>query len=400
MMQQLCVAEEPLYTKSVNTPLAYRVVLVHPSAGVNWSGGAETFAIELSRQLSQYCQIELLSGADCGHFSHPISSLTRTHSYNLLHHPLVKPLWSKFTRFPEIWLEHLTSFLPCLTYLLQNPPDLILPCNEKGGLAIASVVRALKGTPILYTEHGSFLDGGRHLQANLRFQPDKLVVLSDAVEKYVKNLRPQQSTAVIPNGVDLQRFTPDGDRLDFGLSGPIILCVASYLGRAGIKRIELAIEAVSRLPQGSLVVCGRGPDVDYYQALGEKFLGSDRFAIRTFSQKQMPQVYRSADLFTLPSFEEPFGIAYIEAMASGLPVVATDDAMRRYIIGDGGIVCDVTDIDSYSNALQTALSQSWETKPRDNAQRFDWQAIALQYRDVIMETIQRSQIPHPVLSTN
>ncbi len=55
--------------------------------------------------------------------------------------------------------------------------------------------------------------------------------------------------------------------------------------------------------------------------------------------------------------DEPFGQAYIQAMACGLPTVATDDEMRRNIVGDAGILCDVTQIDTYASAIATALTR-------------------------------------------
>jgi glycosyltransferase involved in cell wall biosynthesis len=368
----------------------YRVVLIHPAAGVNWSGGAETFSIELSRYLSPYFEVELLSGAPCNSFSHPVPGLPRNYTYDLLRHPLVKPLWSRFVKSPEIWLEHLASFFPCVLHLLQRPADLIFPCNEFGGLMVASTVRSLLKTPVLYTEHGSLIEGGYHLSRNLKFQPDRLVVFSETVSKFVHDLRPEQAVSIIHNGVDLQRFTPEGETIDLGLAGPIVLCVSS-LGRTGYKRTELIIHAMSRLPNANLLICGHGPDREYFQALGDALLGSERFAIRTFPFDQMPKVYRSADIFTLPSVDEPCALTYLEAMASGLPVVTTDDEMRRQTIGDAGITCDVTDAEIYATALAEVLHERPRAKARRNALRFGWETVAVRYREVIEETIALSQ---------
>jgi glycosyltransferase involved in cell wall biosynthesis len=368
----------------------YRIVLIHPAAGVNWSGGAETFSIELSRHLSPYFEVELLSGALCNSLSHPVPGLPRNSTYDLLRHPLAKPLWSRFVKSPEIWLEHLASFFPCLLYLLQRPADLIFPCNELGGLAVASTIRSLLKTPVLYTEHGSLIEGGHHLSRNLKFQPDRLVVFSEAVSKFVHDLRPEQAVSIIHNGVDLQRFTPEGETVDLGLTGPIVLCVSS-LARTGYKRTELILQAMSRLPNASLLICGNGPDRDYFQDLGNTLLGPERFAIRTFPFNQMSKVYRSANIFTLPSIDEPCALTYLEAMASGLPVVTTDDEMRRQTIGDAGIACDVTDAEIYATALKQALHEIPRAKARRNASRFDWNMIAVRYREVIEETIALSQ---------
>jgi glycosyltransferase involved in cell wall biosynthesis len=369
----------------------YRIVLVHPSVGVNWSGGSEIFAIEIAKRLNSYFQVELLSGANCGSFCYPAGGVPRVSAYRAVRHPLIAPLLHRFATHPEIVIEHLTSFLPCAFRCLSNPADLIFPCNDYGGLAMAVFVRALIGTPILFTEHVGLMGGGRSLIRNLRFQPNRLVVFSDTVATFVRTQRPSQPVTVIPNGVDLEKFTPQGGCINFHLPKPIVLCVAS-LKYNSHKRVELAMQAMRRLPQASLLLCGDGPDRSYFQALGEQLLGSERFAICTFPYERMPEVYRSVDVFTLPSVDEPFGLAYVEAMASGLPVVATDDEMRRYIVGDGGIVCDVTNPETYAAAILEALSDTaWRMRSRQNASRFSWEQVTLLYRDVILETIAQSK---------
>ncbi|BAY37927.1 putative glycosyl transferase [Nostoc sp. NIES-2111] len=372
----------------------YRVVLVHPSAGVNWSGGSEIFAIELARYLNSYFDVELLSGGDCGSFSSPSGGISRTQAFNIVRHPLISKLANKFVSHPEIVIEHLTSFLPCAIHLLTKPADLIFPCNDYGGLAMAGFVRAINGTPILFTEHVGLMGGGKSLTRNLRFHPEQLVAFSEETAAFVRNKQPQQKVSIIPNGVDINKFTPVGNHLDFGLPKPIVLCVAS-LKRNSHKRIELAMQAVARLPQASLLLCGDGIDRDYFQAKGDELLGKERFQIQSVPYEQMPEVYRSADVFTLPSIDEPFGLAYVEAMASGLPVVATDDAMRRQIVGNAGKLCDVTNPDIYAAAIEEILTQDWQVRARENALRFSWENIALSYRDLILETIHtHRQIPN------
>jgi glycosyltransferase involved in cell wall biosynthesis len=376
---------ETLY-HNPNTGKPYRIALVHPSAGVNWSGGSEVFAFELSRRLNNYFEVELLSGAPCGSFSYPAGGISRKRVYDTVRNPWLAPLWRDRLSHPEIIIEHLTNFLPCAAHLINRQPDLIFPNNDYGGLAMAAFVRALTGIPVLFTEHCGLLANGKCLARNLRFSPDRLVVFHPQAAKFARSIQPRQAISVIPNGVDFDRFHPEGKQLDLDLPKPMVLCVA-WLNRHNHKRIELAIEAVSRLPQASLLLCGDGPDRSYYQALGNKLLGRERFALDYFSFEQMPQVYCSADVFTLPSLSEPFGLAYLEAMASNLPVVGTDDEMRRYIIGDAGLLCDVTDPDIYAETIDNTLNRDWGTKPRQNAMRFSWDAMALNYRDVIIDTI-------------
>ena len=360
--------------------------MVHPSVGVIWSGGSEIFTLELARQLTKYFEVELLSGADCESFCRRAGGITRDRAYELVKHPLVAPWIGKLATYPEFAIEHLTNFPPCASYLLRQPADLIFPCNDYGGLAMAALVRKIRGTPILFTEHAGAMNGGKALARNLKFKPDRLVVFSQDIADLARQFQPQQEINIIPNGVDTDRFTPAGETIDLGLPSPVVLCVAS-LKRDSHKRVELAIEAVA-MTNASLLLCGDGIDRDYYQQLGDRLLAK-RFAIKSFTYQQMPAVYRSADLFTLPSKNEPFGLAYIEAMACGVPVVATQDAMRRYIVGDGGILCDVTDAESYAAAIAQALKLNGKL-PRQNALRFSWSNIALRYRDLILNTINRS----------
>ena len=369
-----------------NKPL--RIVLVHPSVGVIWSGGSEIFTLELARHLTKYFEVELLSGTDCESFCRPAGGITRDRAYQLVKHPLIAPWISKLATYPEFAIEHLTNFIPCASYLLRKPADLIFPCNDYGGLAMAALVRKIRGTPILFTEHAGAMNGGKALARNLRFKPDRLVVFSEDIADVARQFKPQQEVNIIPNGVDTDRFTPEGETINLGLPNPVVACVAS-LKRDSHKRVELAIEAVAKVPGASLLLCGDGIDRDYYQGFGDRLLG-DRFAIKSFTYEQMPAVYRSADLFTLPSIDEPFGLAYIEAMACGIPVVATDDRMRRYIVGNGGILCDVTDIELYAEAIAKALKLVWGGLPRQNALRFSWSTIAKLYRDLILTTINQS----------
>ena len=368
----------------------YRIAIVHPSAGVNWSGGTEILAIDLAERLSPYFQVELLAGSPEVPHYYPAGGISRKQARELIARPWINSFLRRFATNPDIVIEHLTSFLPCALRLIRQPADLIFPLNSYGGLAMAGLVRKLLGTPILYSAHNGLLGEGKILTRDLKFKPDRLVVLSQTMERFVNQTCPQQPVSVIPNGVDVEKFNPLGEKIDLGLPKPIVLCVAS-LSRKGHKRVDLAIQAVARLSKGSLFICGDGADREYYQAMGESLLGSDRFKIQTFPFDRMPAVYRSADMFTLPSIDEPFGLCYVEAMASGLTVVAPDDEMRRTIVGDAGILCDVTDIGCYASAIERGLLEDRYFIAIENAKRFSLEKMSQQYRDLILKTIQQSK---------
>lgn len=367
-----------------------RISLIHPYAGLDWKDDSAIFAIELAHRLDNHFEVELLCGAECGSLSRPLKSILGSNVSPQANSMFSSSLLSKWFNNSRIALENLTSFIDCVTYLLHNPTDLILSHNGYESLLLANLIREIKGTPIIHTQHQNLLCEPKYLLRNLALEPEHLICLNPLVSDYVHRLSPQQSVDTIPYGIDLAEFCPEGKAITTGLSQPCILTVAS-LDYDCQQRLELTIEAVSRLRDASLLVCGEGNNRDYFQSLGDRLLGSQRFQIKSFAYAQMPQVYRSADIFTCAATQVSGGIKYLEAMACGLPVVATDDAVRRYLIGNGGITCDVTDLDGYANSLQDTWDERryWK-QPRQNAIRFDWHDITLKYCKAIQKTINGS----------
>ncbi|HLD91975.1 MAG TPA: glycosyltransferase, partial [Patescibacteria group bacterium] len=80
---------------------------------------------------------------------------------------------------------------------------------------------------------------------------------------------------------------------------------------------------------------------------------------------------------------ESFGIVLVEAMATGLPVVATNDAIRKEIVGDAGLFVDPTNADEYAKILEKALNTNWGDKPRNQAEKFSWDKIAKSYEEIL-----------------
>jgi glycosyltransferase involved in cell wall biosynthesis len=104
----------------------------------------------------------------------------------------------------------------------------------------------------------------------------------------------------------------------------------------------------------------------------------------------MPEVYRSADVFTLPSASsEAFGNVLVEAMATNLPVVATNDPIRHEIVGEAGILIDPENTEEYAAALQKALEINWGEKSRKQAEKFSWDKIALKYEELFLSLTKR-----------
>lgn len=216
---------------------------------------------------------------------------------------------------------------------------------------------------------------------NLFTFPDTFVSLTAAQDRWVKTANPFVSTTVIPNGVDLVRFHPKSKHT----SQTIVLNVAAL---EPSKRQDLLIQAVAKTDY-FLRLVGQGSRQASLLQLAHQLLPG-RFEITSFPHDQMPGVYSAADVFAYPTVPwEAFGIAMVEAMASGLPVVATADPIRREIVGAAGLFVDPADTPAFTAALTAALHTNWMTQPRDQAKHYDWDQIALQYDQLIKQLCSR-----------
>lgn len=147
----------------------------------------------------------------------------------------------------------------------------------------------------------------------------------------------------IPNGIDLQRFTPAGPRADLAPAGvgPVIGTVATLRAEKNIARLLRAVSLLrARGLACRLVVVGEGAERPRLEALaGELGLaGAAHFA---GDHADPSDAYRGFDVFALSSDTEQMPLSVIEAMASGLPLVATDVGDVRAMLGEAGAACVV-----------------------------------------------------------
>ncbi|MGI5828353.1 MAG: glycosyltransferase family 4 protein [Patescibacteria group bacterium] len=275
--------------------------------------------------------------------------------------------------FLDYHYRHIFTFtLQVLPILNKETPDIVVPVN---GSWQTLLVKLFTNISVVVSGQAGL---GWDERWNLLCKPDLFIALTNRNAIWVRTVAPQQKVEVIPNGVDLSLYKKTGDKSKkVKLKKPVILCVA---GGEKYKRIDATINAAKLLPNASLLVVGGSSETEKY---GKRLLG-DRFQQLKVSQNQMPGIYRTADVFTLISeANEAFGIAYLEAMATGLAIVAPDDEQRREIIGKAGLyVKEPLNSQDYASKLEKALETKWRSIPRKQAENFDWDTIASQYEKV------------------
>ncbi len=115
----------------------------------------------------------------------------------------------------------------------------------------------------------------------------------------------------------------------------------------------------------------------------------------TFRHEQMPELYRSADLFLHTKIRESFGNVYVEALSCGIPIVAHDDEVTRWILGDHARLVDTELQDALSDAIVEALkTRRPDATAADWAhQRYSWEVVAGKYLDFFGEVVARVRTP-------
>lgn len=242
---------------------------------------------------------------------------------------------------------------------------------------------------------------------------DRLVAITESVADEYRRLNvPPAQIARIPNGVDLQRFagTIDRDaiRAQFGI-GPdttLFLCVGRNHPKKNLAALIRAAAQLRTRLQSKFALLIVGDGTQSLASLAAEFGIGDMVHLHTASAtadadidlelppQSLVDLYRSADVFVFPSLIETFGIAIVEAMAAGLPVITTDAPGCRDLIRDGedGLMVPAGDIAALTEAMQRvcaepALRRDLAIRAHRRAQDFSWDAvvdsyIAL-YRDVI-----------------
>lgn len=202
---------------------------------------------------------------------------------------------------------------------------------------------------------------------------------------YYERNRHRWRSVLVPNGVDLDRFSPGaGDRaaLELPDDAPIVLMVSAFMAS---KRIDAAVRAVAALDGVHLVVAGDGVVRAEIEALAGELMPG-RFRRVSLPFETMPALYRSADVFLHTTLAESFGNVYVEALASGLPVVAHDGPVTRWILGDSDLLVDTEDHAALVDAIRRALRAGPCPSPADIA-RFSWSRVVDEYEQFLMDVL-------------
>jgi len=211
-----------------------------------------------------------------------------------------------------------------------------------------------------------------------------LVAPSEGLKDRALKFLPSVEIDVIPNGVDLERFTPTETA-----KKPQILRLLT-VGRLSVtKRVEILIDAVEILHREGcevhFTIAGGGQMLQKLQQIvSGKNLADIIELTGRINAEDMPQVYRQSDIFITASMQEGMSNAMLEAMASGLPIVSTRCEGVDELIADNGLVVENANAEEVAKAVRRIaddrqLYKQMAVAARKQAQKFSWNKVASQY---------------------
>jgi len=183
---------------------------------------------------------------------------------------------------------------------------------------------------------------------------------------------------IIPNGIDLNKFNPDVEPIQDLMDKPNILFVGRFDPRKGLPILLRAFPLIKKeVKDARLVIVGHGKPPR---------LPKDTLLFTNVAPNELPRFYRSATVFVSPATgHESFGIILLEAMATGVPIVASDIAGYKCVMQNGkqGLFFKTGDIKDLKdkvveilknnelrerlaqNGVKTAKNYSWEIVAKD-----------------------------------
>ncbi len=237
----------------------------------------------------------------------------------------------------------------------QGKPDIVHAHFTSVGY-IVSRLKNKMNIPFVMTEHSSSImkpkiDRRLFNIANKAYKSaDALIVVSLALKKIIKK-RFGKDTIYIPNIVDTELFNYSRKQKD-----EIFRFIS--IGRlVALKRMDLTIEAFAKAFRNndkvSLTIFGEGPERAKLENMIEAYnIGHKVKLMGLQSRKQIAESLKNSDCFVLASQAETFGVVYMEALACGVPVIATKcGGPEAFINEENGLLVNVDDLPSLTEAI-------------------------------------------------
>lgn len=307
--------------------------------------------------------------------------------------------------------ENVRAARQLLRIIQENDIDIVHCHNPMGGAVGRIAAYLSKKKPyVLYTAHGFHFYQGAPIINWLLFYPAEwvlarmtniIVTINGEDYKRAQKLPIRRKGSVYQIhsvGVDKDRFAPrdSGEQKRRELQIPqnaFHIVTAAELNDN--KNQKTIIEAISRLPRQDIYysICGKGVRETYLREL-IRVKGLERRVRLLGFRTDMEEVLQTADCFAFPSYREGFGVAAVEALLCGVPLVAADNrGTREYALpGKNAIVCKADSVSAFAKAIDRLykdrkLRETMARDCRNTAMKFTLEEVEKTMRDVYRKAL-------------
>jgi len=324
-------------------------------------GGLPNHVYTISRNLSKKHDVTVFTSDILGY------SFTYAKTYGVQYEKISENL--KVFRFKTCrpYLPYLKTYgaIPKLTKkLIKTDCDIIHAHSYMVMFSdINTLIKYVKKKPVVLTIHG-YRDSQQDYYINFYNYSigkitlnsvDKIIVLSNNAKKFFSKLVNEDKITVIPNGICCSEY-----KNNINKKNKIILFVGNLNKNKGVQYMLTALpEIIKQCPDAMFIIVGDGYYKKYLQILSKKLNISEHVIFKGFLFGQdLIDIYSIADVFVLPSSVEGLPTVILEAMASGLPVVATDVGDVSTVVKNNmtGFLINQRDTKTLSNAVLRILT--------------------------------------------
>lgn len=226
-----------------------------------------------------------------------------------------------------------------------------------------------------------------------------VVANSEGLRQLALQSAPQKEIGVILNGINIEEFFPDHSKVNPDQFQ--IVCISRVTPRKGIRFLVQAFKILaSRYAQIRMIIAGEGNELESLRQLVQGLGIEDKVVfLGAVPHDKVLEHYQKANVFVLPSLNEGMSNTMLEALACGLPIVATDTGGTKEMVRDGqnGLIVKMKDShDLVEKIEKIMLDQQLEKKmgatSRLMAEQLSWGKVAGQYVDLYEKTINLRKI--------
>ncbi|MEO7180091.1 MAG: glycosyltransferase family 4 protein [Gemmatimonadaceae bacterium] len=346
--------------------------------------GFETFTLECADALRGDPRIALTVFAGSA-----LPAVDARVRWNLARDSMLAALIARVIRRDRYFVEQTTFFLSLLPALVLGRPDVVYFADlNLGNLCWHWRRLSRQRFKLLYYNGGLTTQPFTRSDFVQQLTPaglDDAIARGESAEHQITLAHGVQISATLPT-----RLTGDARRaLGLPADRPVVLAVGML--DTAIKRMDYLIRELAALPASRPFLCmlgADGPDAAAIRALATELLGDD-VLVRAVPHTSIGDYYRAADVFALASLREGFGLAYVEALAHGLPIVAHDTPVTRHLLGDFASLVDLSRQGEGTRALAAALAAPLAEDDRaarhaSARARFGWDALREQYAQLLL----------------